>query len=60
MQREKAGSGNILMLPTCLPSVCMIILVLFKVVLKVAGDKEQTQVLIIYPGLFKVVLVKVM
>lgn len=60
MQREKAGSGNILMLPTCLPFVRMIILVLFKVVLKVAGDKEQTQVLIIYPGLFKVVLVKVM
>ena len=29
------------MLPTCLPFVCMIILVLFKVVLKVAGDKES-------------------
>ena len=60
MQREKAGSGNILMLPTCLPSVCMTILVLFKVVLKVAGDKEQTQAPMIYSNLFKVVLVKVM
>ena len=40
-EREQGGSGNVFMLLICLPFVCAIILVLFKVALKVAGDIES-------------------
>lgn len=42
-EREQGGSGNVFMLLICLPFVCAIILVLFKVALEVAGDIESNR-----------------